>query len=43
MEIIDAIEKYEPRAEITKINFRVDEARAGKLIPVVGVKIKDEQ
>jgi len=43
MEIIDAIEKYEPRAEITKIDFRVDEARAGKLIPVVGVKIKDEQ
>lgn len=42
MEIVDAIEKYEPRAEITKINFKVDEAKAGKLIPVVGVKIKDE-
>lgn len=42
MEIVDAIEKYEPRVEITKINFKVDEAKAGKLIPVVGVKIKDE-
>jgi phage baseplate assembly protein W len=42
MEIVDAIEKYEPRAEITKINFKVDEAKSGKLIPVVGVKIKDE-
>lgn len=42
MEIIDAIEKYEPRAEITKINFKVDESRAGKLIPIVGVKIKNE-
>jgi len=42
MEIINAIEEYEPRAEITKIEFKTDEAQAGKLIPLVGVKIKDE-
>lgn len=42
MEIIDAVEKYEPRAEITKIEFRTDEARAGILIPRLGVKLKNE-
>lgn len=42
MEIIDAIEEYEPRAEITKIDFKVDESRMGKLIPIVGVRIKNE-
>lgn len=43
MEIIDAIEKYEPRAEITNIEFHTEEASAGRLLPKVGVKIKDEQ
>lgn len=43
MEIADAIEKYEPRAEITRIEFKTDEARQGKLAPIVGVKLKVER
>lgn len=42
MEIMDAVEKYEPRAEITKIEFITDEAQVGRLIPKLGARIKDE-
>lgn len=42
IEIADAIEKYEPRAEVKEVNFRVDESAEGKIVPVVKVVIKDE-
>ncbi len=37
-EIIDAIEKYEPRATVEEVRFRQG-SRAGALIPVVEVSI----
>ena len=42
-EVLDAIEKYEPRAEIGNITFVQDQngAQAGKLIPRVEVNIID--
>lgn len=42
LEIADAIEEYEPRAEVREVDFKVDEAREGKLTPVVKVVIKNE-
>lgn len=42
LEIVDAIEEYEPRAEVKEVDFKVDEAKKGKLTPVVKVVIKDE-
>lgn len=38
-EIFDAIEKYEPRAEVLKITFEQDEKMSGKLIPCLEVNI----
>lgn len=43
MEIIDAVEKYEPRAEIISIDIKQDEAQAGKIIPVVEMGVKDDE
>jgi phage baseplate assembly protein W len=42
-EVLDAIEEYEPRAEIENITFveEEQEAKAGKLIPRVEVNIID--
>ena len=42
-EVLDAIEKYEPRAEVENITFvqEEQEAKAGKLIPRVEVNIID--
>lgn len=42
LEIADAIEEYEPRAEVLEVDFKVDKSREGKLTPVVKVVIKDE-
>ena len=42
-EIKEAIEKYEPRAELVNIAYTVDETDPGKLIPTVEVNIRDEQ
>lgn len=38
-EVFDAIEKYEPRAEVVEITFEQDDATPGKLIPRVEVNI----
>lgn len=40
-EILDAMEKYEPRAEVVNVSFVQDQqdAQAGKLIPRVEVNI----
>ena len=43
MEVIDAVEKYEPRAEIISIDIKQDEAQAGKIIPVVEMGVKDDE
>ncbi|MBE6012077.1 MAG: hypothetical protein E7234_05920 [Lachnospiraceae bacterium] len=37
-EVLDAIEKYEPRAEVVSVTFEGEEM-AGKLIPIVEVNI----
>ena len=37
-EIFDAIEKYEPRAEVINVSFKRDEM-AGRLIPILEVSI----
>lgn len=42
MEITDAIEQYEKRADIISIKIKTDEAQAGKLIPIVEIGVKDE-
>ena len=41
-EALEAIEKYEPRAELVNIKFERDDMQ-GKIIPVLEVKIKDGQ
>lgn len=42
IEIADAIEKYEPRAEAKEVNFEIDETQRGRIVPIVEVVIKDE-
>ena len=42
-EIKEAIDKYEPRAEIVNITYAIDIKDPGKLIPTVEVNIRDEQ
>ncbi|WP_050698007.1 GPW/gp25 family protein [Anaeromassilibacillus senegalensis] len=41
-EIKEAVEAYEPRAEIVNISFQEDAAALGRLIPVVEVEIVNE-
>lgn len=42
-EILDAIEKYEPRAKITSIDFSQDaDTMGGQLLPVVQFEVIDE-
>ena len=41
-DIEDAIRKFEPRATLRNINFAIDEANPGKLIPTVEVEINAE-
>lgn len=41
-EIREAIEEYEPRAEVVDIRFDADAAQPGTLYPVVEVNILDE-
>jgi phage baseplate assembly protein W len=40
-EIMDAVEKYEPRAEVTDITFTRDEI-TGRIVPRLEVLINDE-
>ena len=42
-ELLDAIEKYEPRVEVVEVTFGQDETMPGKLIPRVEVKIIDHK
>lgn len=42
MEVMDAVEKYEPRAEILNIEILTDEAHTGRLYPRVEMVVKDE-
>ncbi|MEG2678596.1 MAG: hypothetical protein RR949_01585 [Oscillospiraceae bacterium] len=41
-DIIEAIGRYEPRAEIANISFEVDTGTPGRLVPVLEVNILDE-
>lgn len=41
-EIMEAIETYEPRAQVEAVTFEIDEDVPGKLIPYVEVTINDE-
>jgi phage baseplate assembly protein W len=38
-EITEAIQKYEPRANVLGVTFTTDESAPGKLIPTVEVEI----
>lgn len=42
-ELMEAIDKYEPRVEITSIAFKVDKTRAmdGRLYPVVRFRLRE--
>ncbi len=42
LEVKEAIERFEPRAELVSMEVLVDESRPGRLIPIVEVRIKDE-
>lgn len=41
-EMFDAIEKYEPRAQILEVTFEQDEKMPGKLIPRMEVNISGD-
>ena len=41
-EVLDAVEEYEPRAEIVDITFEIDESAPGRLIPILEVNVLDE-
>ncbi len=40
-EIHEKVERYEPRAKITKVTFELDVKTPGKLIPIVEVELPD--
>lgn len=40
-EVKEAVEEYEPRAEVVNITFREDEGAPGRLIPTVEVNINE--
>ena len=42
-ELMDAIDKYEPRVEITSISFKPDKTQAmdGRLYPVVRFRLRE--
>lgn len=40
-EIMDAIEEYEPRAEIKSITFEQD-GKEGRLVPIVELEVKED-
>ena len=42
IEVKEAIEEFEPRAEVLNVTFEEDPAFPGKLIPTVEVEITDE-
>ncbi len=42
LEVKEAIERFEPRAELVGMDIEVDEMQPGRLIPVVEVRIKNE-
>lgn len=42
LEVKEAIEEWEPRAEVVDVDLVMDEERPGRLLPVVEVRIKDE-
>lgn len=42
-EIIEAINEFEPRAEVVDVSFRTDALKPGVLIPIVEVEISNEQ
>lgn len=42
-EVKDALERWEPRAELVSIDFRIDGNTPGKLIPIVEVEITDDE
>ena len=39
----EAVEQFEPRAEVTAVTFSEDPSQPGRLIPKVEVKILDEK
>lgn len=41
-EVLDAVEKYEPRAEVTNVTFETGET-PGLMVPVLEVNIVDNE
>lgn len=41
-EVRDAIDEYEPRAEVIDVTFAIDATTPGRLIPTVEVNVIDE-
>lgn len=41
-EVKEAVEEYEPRAEVIGISFEEDASAPGKIIPTVEVEIREE-
>lgn len=41
-EVKEAVEEYEPRADVVNVTFEVNEAALGRLIPTVEVNIINE-
>ena len=40
-DIVDAVEKYEPRVKVTSVTWLESDAMDGKMIPQVRIRIKD--
>lgn len=43
LEVKEAVEEWEPRAEVVSVSFEADIEKPGRLLPRVEVKIKNEQ
>lgn len=42
LEVKEAIERFVPQVELVNIEFKADEARPGRIVPIVEVRVKDE-
>lgn len=42
LEVKEAVEEWEPRAEVVGVSLEADSERPGRLIPIVEVKIRGE-
>lgn len=43
LEVKEALERFVPQAELVGVEIVVDESNPGRIVPIVEVRIKDEQ